>query len=153
MIDQVSSVEVEPPVHPQIRVIVLGLIKNGTRLLVASGYDEVKQAAFYRALGGGVEFGETSLDAIQREFQEEIQAELTQIQYLGCIENLFVLNGKPGHELVQLYQCDFADPRFYEVETILGQENSVPFAAHWIEADRFRSGELRLVPAACLAYL
>lgn len=27
-------------------------------------------------MGGGVDFGETSLEAVKREFQEEIQAEL-----------------------------------------------------------------------------
>lgn len=137
----------------QIRVIVIALIKNGTRILVGYGYDQVKQQAFYRALGGGVEFGETSLHALRREFQEEIQAELTQIQYLGCIENLFALNGKPEHELVQLYQCQLTDPRLYEVGSISGQENDTPFTAHWIEVERFKSGELRLVPEACLAYL
>lgn len=156
--DQANSINSEQLTEQRIRVIVIALIRNKTRILVASGYDQVKQQVFYRALGGGVEFGETSLDALKREFQEEIQAELTQIQYLGCIENLFVFNGKPGHELVQVYQCDLADPRFYEVETILGQESwgqesSTPFTAHWIEAERFKFGELRLVPEACLAYL
>jgi len=42
-------------------------------------------------MGGGVDFGETSRDALQREFQEEIQAELTNIRHLGCLENLFTL--------------------------------------------------------------
>ncbi len=59
---------------PQIRALVLGLIRKGDRILVAEGYDSVKQEFFYRSLGGGVEFGETSLEALKREFQEEIQA-------------------------------------------------------------------------------
>ena len=62
--------------YPQVRALVLGLIRSGDRLLVGEGYDSVKQSFFYRCLGGGVEFGETSLDALKREFQEEIQAEL-----------------------------------------------------------------------------
>lgn len=163
-----------------IRVIVLGLIqmREGTaspqgdrarafgipetcdevvRLFVSEGYDPVKQQTFYRALGGGVEFGETSLVALQREFQEEIQAELTNIHYLGCLENLFTFNGIPGHEIVQLYRCDFADPRFYQLEqltfTELEDNNQQTHTASWIELARFRSGELRLVPEACLQYL
>lgn len=138
---------------PRIRVIVLGLIQYNGRLLVSEGYDSVKQQTFYRALGGGVEFGEASLDALHREFQEEIQAALTHVRYLGCIENRFVHEGKPGHELIQLYQCSLADPSFYQTETVLGQEGDQPFTAQWVSADRFKTGELRLVPEACLNYL
>lgn len=58
----------------RIRVIVLGLIKSETQILVSAGYDSLKQKtlAIYRALGGGVDFGESSQAALQREFQEEI---------------------------------------------------------------------------------
>ena len=77
----------------EIRVLALGMIIDGDRIFISEGYDPVKQQTFYRAMGGGVDFGETSRDALQREFQEEIQAELTNIRYLGCLENLFVFNG------------------------------------------------------------
>ena len=102
----------------KIRVIVLGLIRSGDRIFVSECEDPVKQDTFYRALGGGVEFGEHSIDALQREFQEEIQAELTNIKYLACLENFFVYNGKAGHELIQLYQCDFVDSKFYELDSL-----------------------------------
>jgi 8-oxo-dGTP pyrophosphatase MutT (NUDIX family) len=151
--NQTRSINALQVTKPRIRVIALALIQNKTRILVEYGYDPLKQEGFYRALGGGVEFGETSREALQREFQEEIQAELTQIQYLGCIENLFVFNGKPGHELIQLYQCQLADPHLYEVESITGQENGAPHVAYWIEVERFKSGELRLVPEGCLDYV
>ncbi len=98
----------------RIRAVVLGLVRDRNRLFVSEGYDSIKQQFYYRALGGGIEFGETSLDALKREFKEEIQAELTNIQYLGCIENLFTFEGKPGHEIIQLYQCGFADRTFYD---------------------------------------
>lgn len=54
----------------QIRVLALGVIKDGDRIFVGYGYDPVKQQTFYRAMGGGVEFGETSYEALKREFQE-----------------------------------------------------------------------------------
>ncbi|NJP11733.1 MAG: NUDIX hydrolase [Leptolyngbyaceae cyanobacterium RU_5_1] len=138
----------------RIRVIALGLIQDGDRLFVHGGYDSHKQSNFYRALGGGVEFGETSLEALQREFQEEVQAELTNIQYLGCIENVFTYNGKPGHELIQLYRCDFADPKFYQLEQVTYfNGGGEPIVAQWIERDRIKSGALRLVPEECVKYL
>ena len=137
----------------EIRVIALGLIRDDERIFISEGYDPVKQDTFYRALGGGVDFGETSLEALQREFQEEIQAELTNIRYLCCIENLFTFNGKPGHEIIQLYQCDFVDPKLYQIERTVFAEGDRQKAALWVEINRFKSGELRLVPEVFLDHL
>ncbi len=138
---------------PQVRALVLGLIRDGDRILVAEGYDSVKQRFFYRCLGGGVEFGETSLDALRREFQEEIQAALFNIQYLGFSENLFVSEGKPGHEWIQIYQADLVDSKFYQLDEFIGTETKTEFVVRWIECDRFQSNELHLVPEICLSYL
>lgn len=140
--------------HKAIRVIALGLIRHQHRIFVSEGYDPVKESTFYRALGGGVEFGETSLAALKREFQEEIQADLTNIRYLGCLENIFIYNGLLGHEIIQLYQCDFADPQFYQLESLVFSESEHhQHTASWIDIARFRSGELRLVPEEFFKYL
>ncbi|MEG3907261.1 NUDIX hydrolase [Microcoleus sp. w2-18bC1] len=136
----------------KVRVIVLGLIQSGDRIFVSECEDPVKQDTFYRALGGGIEFGEHSIDALQREFQEEIQAELTNIKYLTCLENFFVYNGQAGHELIQLYQCDFVDGKFYELESLAFADGEWVFNALWIPIERFRSGELRLVPEQFIHY-
>jgi 8-oxo-dGTP pyrophosphatase MutT (NUDIX family) len=137
-----------------IRPIVLGLIQQGDRLFVAEGFDSTKQSTFYRALGGGIEFGETSLEALQREFQEEIQAELTNIVYLGCIENLFTYNSTQGHEIIQLYRCDFVDPKFYQLEQLtFSDDGHQYYTACWVDIPRCKSGEVCLVPEECLKYL
>jgi 8-oxo-dGTP pyrophosphatase MutT (NUDIX family) len=138
----------------EIRVIVLALIRDNDRIFVSEGYDPTKQSFFYRALGGGVEFGETSSLALEREFQEEIQADLTNIRYLGCIENLFIFNDKQGHEIIQLYQCDFADPKFYQIDSLTFSETPEhKHRALWVDISRFKSGELRLVPGVFFDYL
>lgn len=136
----------------KIRVVVLGLIQDGDRLFVAQGYDSIKQQIFYRALGGGVDFGESSLDALKREFNEEIAAELTQIQYLGCLENIFTYQGEPQHELIQLYRCNFADSKFYQVKEIEFKEKKRKKKAVWVPLEKFRSGELILFPEQFLSY-
>ena len=130
----------------EIRILALGIIRQGDRIFISEGYDPVKQQTFYRAMGGGVEFGETSRAALQREFQEEIQAGLSNIKYLGCQENLFTFNGLPGHEIMFVYQCDFVDAKFYQLEEIDFAEGKRKKRALWVEIDRFRSGELKLVP-------
>jgi 8-oxo-dGTP pyrophosphatase MutT (NUDIX family) len=137
----------------QIRVLALGLIRDGDRTFVAEGYDSVKQQTFYRALGGGVDFGESSCNALQREFQEEIQAELTKIRYLGCLENIFTYNGQPYHEILQVYQCDFVDPAFYQLDPIVFPEGDRKKRALWLDISHLKSGKLRLVPEQFLEYL
>ena len=137
----------------EIRVLALGVILDGDRIFISEGYDSAKQQTFYRAMGGGVEFGETSRDALQREFQEEIQAELTNIQYLGCLENLFIFNGQQGHEILQVYQCDFVDSKFYQLEQLVFAEGKRKKTALWVELSRFQSGELKLVPEQFLDYV
>lgn len=138
----------------EIRVLALGLIRDGERIFVSEGYDPVKQEIFYRALGGGVDLGETSQAALKREFQEEIQADLINIRYLGCIENIFTFNGRQGHEIIQLYQCDFADTKFYQLESLIFSESEHhKHKALWLDIARFKSAELKLVPAEFFKYL
>lgn len=140
-------------IQGQIRVLALGLIQRDDRLFLSQGYDSVKQDYFYRALGGGIDFGESSEVALHREFQEELHAEITNLKYLGCLENIFTFGGNSGHELIQLYQCDFVDPKFYQLESTTFMEGIREKTALWVEIDRLRSGELRLVPENFLDYL
>jgi 8-oxo-dGTP pyrophosphatase MutT (NUDIX family) len=137
----------------EIRVLALGLIRDGDRIFISEGYDPVKQQTFYRAMGGGVEFGETSLAALKREFQEEVEAELTNIRSLGCIENLFVFNGQQGHEILFVFQADFVDTKFYQLQESIFAEGDREKKALWVDINRFKSGELRLVPEEFLEYL
>ena len=112
--------------------VICVFIHNG-RILVAEGFDPVKQQVFYRPLGGAIEFGEHSRVALVRELREEIQAEITNLHYLGTLENIFVYNGERGHEIVQVYDGDLVDPAFYSRERLEGYEVEVdePFQIVW----------------------
>lgn len=137
----------------KIRVIALGLIENNHRIFVSRGYDPQKQITFYRALGGGVDFGEHSRDALKREFMEELNAEITDIEYLDCLESIFVYNGKQEHEIIQLYKCKFADRQFYEQEQIQFQEGDRQKLALWVPIALFKSGEAQLFPEGFIKFL
>lgn len=139
---------------PRIRPIALGLIKHQDHVFVSKGKDTVKGIEFYRFLGGGIDFGETSINALRREFQEEIQAELTNIQYLTCLDNIFTHQGKPGHELIQLFTCDFVDQSFYNLEhTYTLIEGKEKHDAVWIPTTQVHAGVLNLVPENCHTYI
>jgi 8-oxo-dGTP pyrophosphatase MutT (NUDIX family) len=136
-----------------IRFLVVAVIKKGDRLFLSQGFDPVKQEGFYRAMGGGVDFGESSFDALQREFQEEISAELTNIKYLGCLESIFQYKGITGHEVIQVYQADFTDDKFYQLESINFQEKDREKTALWVKIEDIKSGKLKLVPDNFINFL
>ena len=94
-----------------VRPIALAIIRHRDRLLVFRGEDRLKPEVFYRPLGGGIEFGETAESAVRREIREEIGAELTNVRLIGALENLFTLNGGPGHEIALLFEAEFENPR------------------------------------------
>ena len=55
---------------------------------------------FNRPLGGSVELGERSLDAVVREIREELDATFVPEGLLGIVENIFELDGELGHDIV-----------------------------------------------------
>ncbi len=138
----------------KIRAIALGLIEHKGHVFVSKSADPKTQETFYRFLGGGIDFGETSEAALLREFVEEVQAELTQVEYVTCLDNIFEYNGKPKHELIQLFRAQFVDARFYQLEAgFRFVEGDRIDQAIWIPVAKVLSGELRLVPQSCWSYL
>jgi ADP-ribose pyrophosphatase YjhB (NUDIX family) len=115
-------------------------------LLVAPGYDPVKQQLFYRPLGGEIDFGEKAADAARREIREELGAKIEDVRLLGVFENIFTFVGKQGHELVWLFEARFADPSFYDRDVVTADEHGAAFEVHWVPAQRFVSGEAPLYP-------
>lgn len=140
-----------PP--PYIRTIAIALIRRDDQVLMAEGFDSTKEASFYRALGGGVEFGESSWVALVREFQEELSTEIINPKYLGCLENIFECYGNPGHEVVFVYECEFSDRSLYELNELVFVEGDRKNLAKWVNISELRSGMLRLVPDVFATYL
>ena len=58
---------------------------------------------YHRLIGGGVELGESHGDAIVREVDEELGAQIRDLTLLTTVENIFRIDGKLGHEIVFLY--------------------------------------------------
>ncbi len=123
----------QDPLIGYVRVKAVCLFLHTGRLLAIDGFDPTKQQRFWVPVGGRVEFGETSRDAIVREVREELGVEITDLRQLGVSENLFTFDGQQGHEIVFIYDAQFTDPLLYETEEIQGLENGEEFTAHWID--------------------
>lgn len=96
----------------QVRVITVALIRHGMtgEIFVTEFVDPGSGERLHRPAGGGIDFGETSAQALRREFREEFGTDLDVGERLAVLENLFVFNGCPGHEWVVVHEARFTDP-------------------------------------------
>lgn len=134
-----------------IRPVALGLLIRDGKLLVMRGYDEKKDNYFYRCLGGGIEYGEKSDEALRREFKEEIDLEIDIKKFLGIEENIFTYNGKLGHEIVFYYDIDIKDEDFRDEYKMV--EDGKDDIAIWMDIEDFKSKKEILYPDNIFRYL
>jgi ADP-ribose pyrophosphatase YjhB (NUDIX family) len=135
-----------------IRVITICIFRRGNSVLVCEYFDSVDKKPFYRPLGGEVEYGETTEAAIRREIREEIGQEITDLKLMTVLENIFVHEGKPGHEIVYVYEGQFTDESVYRQEMFEVHEETEILKASWRELDSFDDYH-RLVPEALVSQL
>ncbi len=146
------GLELGPASHIRPLALVLFRRDDG-RILVAPGFDHVKGQVFYRPLGGGIEFGERAEEAAAREIKEELGTEVEALRLLGVFENLFTYMGKPGHELVWLYEGSLVDPALYEGDEVMADEGGAAFPVLWVALEVFVKGEAPLYPEGLLEML
>ncbi|MGV9360295.1 NUDIX hydrolase [Amycolatopsis sp. NPDC003731] len=136
---------------PSIRPIALAVIRRGDALLVFEGHDDLKGETYYRPLGGGIEFGEGSKDALVREFGEELGAEIEVGDRLGVLENVFTWRDRPGHEIAFVFTAEFVDAGFYRRDEMKILDD--PATARWVDLRDFRDGSKILYPTGLIELL
>ena len=134
----------------KIRNIALAHIEHTRKWLVENGFDNVKNETYYRFLGGGIDFGEYSQEAIQRELKEEIGANDVVVKSLMLVhEDLFHLNGEKCHLVEFIYDVAI-DNHFYDIEEIEQNENGIIRKAFWLDKQLFTSKQLIFHPKVFL---
>jgi 8-oxo-dGTP pyrophosphatase MutT (NUDIX family) len=134
----------------RIRPISVCLFHHENRVLVSQGFDTVKQNYYYRPLGGGIEYGESSQEAVIREIREELGVEIENVRLLGVLENIFIYEGRQGHEIVFVFDAEFVDKSLYQLDEIDGyeQEANSSFKAKWYSLNENEKNVGSLVPEA-----
>jgi ADP-ribose pyrophosphatase YjhB (NUDIX family) len=90
---------------------------------------------YHRLVGGGVEFGETSHEAVVREVREELGATLIAPCLLGVLENHFELDGDPGHEVVFVYSGRLDPPDTVPPQGGMFADNDQTMPVEWRPVD------------------
>jgi ADP-ribose pyrophosphatase YjhB (NUDIX family) len=130
------------------------VFRHGEQILTICGQDPGKPEPHYGVPGGGVEFGETSEQALRREMREELGAEIAALKLCAVAEEVYQVQGQTHHEIVFLYEGCFVDPCFYARPVIPYVEGPEPRAeATWMPVSVFLSGEKRLLPERLIGIL
>jgi ADP-ribose pyrophosphatase YjhB (NUDIX family) len=127
-----------PDDRPRIRTKAMAVLMNaaGTHHAVIRFTGTSKDSRqFHRLVGGGVELGERSVEAVVREIGEELGTTLLEPRLLGVLESLYVYEGERGHEIVFVYAGELADPETIPTEGGWFQDNGEPMFVQWRAVD------------------
>ncbi|TFD94466.1 NUDIX hydrolase [Jeotgalibacillus sp. R-1-5s-1] len=131
--------------YPRAKVFGL-IIQDGKLLLEEYGEEPAKGSGyFYRPLGGSIEFGERSDEALVREFREELGYEVLIDEYVTCLENIFWVEEEMGHEIIQVYLVSFQDDEAAG-KSEYGIIDKPGGRAVWVRIDECVSGDKVLYP-------
>lgn len=105
---------------PQLRPLAVAVIRHpGTGAIFVDETTEPSTGRVYhRAVGGGIEFGERAAQTLVRELDEEYGLQVRVGVQLGALENVFVYDGRPRHEVVLVHEAAFATPEDYSIERV-----------------------------------
>ncbi|WP_413289224.1 DJ-1/PfpI family protein [Bdellovibrio sp. HCB337] len=132
----------------KIRPLALALIQNEKgQFLFHRGHDRVKGEYFYRPLGGGIEFAESGIVAIEREIAEELNLAIHVSGLKASFENIFAFEGKTGHEVILMFAAAFKDTSVYEKQELdILESGTVIAKAVWKSVAEIKAEGAKLYP-------
>jgi ADP-ribose pyrophosphatase YjhB (NUDIX family) len=116
----------------RIRARAICVFRRGDSILVSFAIDPRTGGRYARTLGGAVEFGERAEDALRREIREELGADIVNPRLLGVLENIFTLDGIDRHEIVFVFDAQFADAEWRARTEFAVNEAACIAPATWV---------------------
>jgi ADP-ribose pyrophosphatase YjhB (NUDIX family) len=137
-----------PP--PIVRPIAVGIVRRGDELLLMAVRTDDGTIKGWRPLGGTIEFGERAVDALKREFSEELGVAIGEPKLLTVLENLYTHHDAAGHEIVFVFEAHLADDEVYRKDRFTFDDGGVRNEVRWVACSRFRTGQEQLFPDGLL---
>lgn len=73
--------------------------------------------------------------------------------YIGCLENIFEIDGKIGHEIIQIYLVEFIDKSLYQKANFKVVEARKNTLTKWISLEEIIEGKMILFPNGLIELL
>lgn len=137
-------------IRSSIRNTVRVLIRRDDKVLML--YGEYDGEGYYFLPGGGVEFRESLEDSVKREVGEELDVKVIDHKFISTIENIFVLDGMPCHELLHLFQVELSDYGKFIDGTVMDAD-IYPASYKWLSKEEIIANELVVHPEDVLKYI
>ena len=132
-----------------IRGAAIGIVKHKGCLLVCEVLGDNGDVKGWRALGGGIEFGEPAAEALKREFKEELGCEIQITGSPMISENIYEHHGHTGHEIIFAFPIELKNPEIYETQRFqIFEHEGTSHWAEWVAIERFKTREQILFPPA-----
>ena len=117
----------------KLNVRTAGMIIHNNKILVHKSIKE----EHYALIGGRIEIGENSEDALKRELLEELGKEVEVIENLATIENFFEMKSQKYHEIMFLYKAEFVNEEDRKIEKpIKNIEGKNYLRYEWLDLDK-----------------
>ncbi|WP_097043456.1 NUDIX domain-containing protein [Terribacillus aidingensis] len=95
-------------------------------------------------IGGRIQLGEDSAQAVEREFEEELGITVKAERLLWTVENFFTYKSRLYHEFSFIYLIHDVEDKFREIAEVVSLQAEA-FQYGWITFERMK--ELTLKPA------
>lgn len=106
---------------------VYGLLIADNKILIVQ--EPVKNRQIVKFPGGGLEFGEGTIECLRREFREELQIEITNIRHFYTTDFYVQSFLNPEHQVVSIYYKVDADA------SLINYKNEEGLSFKWIPLD------------------
>ncbi len=131
-----------------VRAIAIGIVRrHDGALLVTSAVEPGSGRTLVRPPGGGIDPGESAMDAVVRELREELGVETRRPRLIGELEHRLAFAGRELHERVAILAVDLPPDATLPAATDAGHP------VWWLEPDRFADPTIELVPPGLVALL
>lgn len=141
-------------IQGSIKPIALCVFRKEDTILVKEGIDPNTQERVFKPLGGSLQFGEYSWEAIRREIRHELGEEIKNLTFIGPAEEVKRDGAQTGHEILFMFEGEFANPDSYRKQQFEGATpNGEAVQAVWKPIRDFRRKKFRLYPEGLLDLL
>lgn len=138
----------------KIKPVALCIFRKGDRILVSESYDEKKQRTYYRPLGGSMELGEYSWEAVRREIKRELGEEIKNLLFIGPTEVIQRNEDGLNHQIIFMFEGEFVNRKVYRQEALEGvYNNGHTLKAVWKPLNDFKQKKSMLYPSGLLEFL